>query len=75
MPTPAEVEQEIVDLLASWIGRSLPNYPQRTQVVRCCYRKKSRGLYHLTANDFLILQDVSAKVKYHRNKKIQNAEY
>ncbi len=67
-PTPAEVEQEIADLLASW-GEAYQIIHEGHKQYDAAIRKKSRGLSPLTANDLFILQDLSAKVKYSHYKK------
>ena len=68
-PTPAEVEQEIADLLDSWGEEAYQLIHEGHKQYDAAIRKKSRGLSPLTANDLFILQDLSAKVKYNHYKK------
>eukprot|EP00578_Thalassiosira_sp_NH16_P015528 CAMPEP_0181128510 /NCGR_PEP_ID=MMETSP1071-20121207/28806_1 /TAXON_ID=35127 /ORGANISM="Thalassiosira sp., Strain NH16" /LENGTH=168 /DNA_ID=CAMNT_0023214393 /DNA_START=331 /DNA_END=834 /DNA_ORIENTATION=- len=68
-PTPAEVEQEIADLLDSWGEEAYQLIHEGHKQYDAAIRKKSRGLSPLTANDLFILQDLSAKVKYDHYKK------
>ena len=62
-PTPAEVEQEIADLLASW-GDAFEIIHEGHKKYHAIMAKKTKGRSPLTIEDHFILGDKSLKAKY-----------